>query len=240
MISKSLPRVFALAPPGTAGIGIAVAACRANALGILDFGFGGTQDPDDAFAQIRRLTSLPFAIRTRARAIVNASLNPARASFPEVVCVPVWSAQGDVLARAAAAIRQAGRVAIAEATTLLEARLAHSAGFDALILSGHESGGWCGAESSFVLLQGVLAETALPVWVRGGIGPNVAAGCLAAGANGVVLDGALLLSRESPLSPEWRQRIARCDGSETTLIRPLEGVSIRVFAFPGSRAAPRR
>ena len=49
-----------------------------------------------------------------------------------------------------------------------------------------------------MLLQGVLAESDLPVWVRGGIGPNVAAGCMAAGATGVVLDGALLLSRESP------------------------------------------
>ena len=73
-------------------------------------------------------------------------------------------------------------------------------------------------ESSFVLLQGVLAESDLPVWVRGGIGPSVAAGCIAAGASGVVLDGALLLTRESPLSPVWRKRIARSDGSETVAI----------------------
>ena len=100
--------------------------------------------------------------------------------------------------------------------TRAEARFAQSAGFDALMLSGHESAGWCGPESSFVLLQGVLAESSLPVWVRGGIGPNVAAGCIAAGASGVVLDGALLLSRESPVPAAWRERIARCDGSETT------------------------
>ena len=41
-------------------------------------------------------------------------------------------------------------------------------------------------------MQGVLAESTVPVWVRGGIGPHVAAGCIAAGAAGVVLDGAIL------------------------------------------------
>src|SRR5262249_42566845 len=117
-----------------------------------------------------------------------------------------------------------------------DARFAQSAGFDALILSGHEAGGWCGAESSFVLLQGVLADCALPVWVRGGIGPNVAAGCLAAGATGVVLDGALMLARESLVSAHWRERIARCDGSETIVITPQAGVSVRVLALPASQS----
>ena len=63
-----------------------------------------------------------------------------------------------------------------------------------------------------------MPQGSLPVWVRGGIGPNVAAGCVAAGAAGVVLDGAILLARESPLGPEWRERIARWDGSETTVV----------------------
>src|SRR5207244_3735635 len=96
-----------------------------------------------------------------------------------------------------------------------------------------------GAESSFVLLQMALADVGLPVWVRGGIGPSVAAGCVAAGAAGVVLDGALLLARESPLSPAWRERVARSDGSETTVIEPLGGASVRVFALPGSEALAR-
>ena len=128
---------------------------------------------------------------------------------------------------------------IAEVTTRSEASRARSAGFDAVVVSGHESGGWCGSESSFVLLQGVVAEAGLPVWVRGGIGPNVAAGCMAAGAAGVVLDGALLLARESPLSPGWRQRVSRCDGSETVVIVPRCGAGLRVFAPPGSAALAR-
>ncbi len=96
-----------------------------------------------------------------------------------------------------------------------------------------------------MLLQAALAEGGAPVWVRGGIGPNVAAGCVAAGAAGVVLDGALLLARESPLEPEWRERIARWDGSETTVVAPWSGAGIRVFAVarlgaPGSTAQRRQ
>jgi hypothetical protein len=54
-----------------------------------------------------------------------------------------------------------------------------------------------------------------------------------------VLDGALLLARESPWDPEWRQRIARWDGSETAVVGPRSGPGVRVFAGPGSAALAR-
>jgi acyl transferase domain-containing protein/NAD(P)H-dependent flavin oxidoreductase YrpB (nitropropane dioxygenase family) len=237
--SNSLPRVIALAPQGIEGITIAVAACRANALGIIDCSFGDIQGARGSFAQLSRLTSRPYGIRIRACEIRSDSLFETFVSGPEVVCIPVWSAEPDEVARAAGIVREPGRLAIADVTTRAEACFAQSVGFDALMVSGHESAGWCGPESSFVLLQGVLAETSLPVWVRGGIGPNVAAGCVAAGARGVVLDGALILSRESRMKAEWRERIARSDGSETTVITPRTGVAVRVFALPGSVALAR-
>ena len=134
------------------------------------------------------------------------------------------------------AIHETGRLVLGEVTSRAEIRRAIAAGVAGLIVAGNEAGGWGGAESSFVLLQVALAEGKLPVWVRGGIGPNVAAGCVAAGAAGVVLDGALLLARESPLGPEWRERIARWDGSETTVVAPRAAAGVRVFALPGSAA----
>ena len=56
------------------------------------------------------------------------------------------------------------------------------------IAKGHECGGWVGESSAFILAQQVLNRTPLPVHVQGGIGPQTAAACLAAGAAGVVLD----------------------------------------------------
>ena len=52
---------------------------------------------------------------------------------------------------------------------------------------------------------------------------------MAAGAAGVVLDGALLLARETPLEPSWRERIARWDGSETLVVAPERAA--KVFGY---------
>ena len=239
MTSNCLPRVFALAPTGSEGLAIAAAACRANAFGIVDLSFGPFRDPGAAFDRMGTLTARPFGVRVHAQDILSGSVLKSGNHAPLAICIPVRSAKSEQLPELAALIRGANRLAIAEVTTRAEAGLARSAGFQGLILSGHESGGWCGAESSFVLLQRVLAESDLPVWVRGGIGSTTAADCIAAGAAGVVLDGALLLSRESPLSPGWRERLARCDGSETVVIVPREGASLRVFAPPASEAVAR-
>jgi acyl transferase domain-containing protein/NAD(P)H-dependent flavin oxidoreductase YrpB (nitropropane dioxygenase family) len=237
--SNCLPRVFALAPTGSEGLAIAAAACRANAFGIIDLSLGAFQDPQRAFDRLRLHTARPFGVRIHAQDLLSGSVLEPANHAPDAIWIPIPSAKPDQLPELAALIHGANRFAIAEATTRAEAGLARSAGFDGLILSGHESGGWCGAESSFALLQGVLAENDLPVWVRGGIGPAVAAACIAAGAAGVVLDGALLLSRESPLSPSWRERLARSDGSETVVIVPRKGANLRVFAPSGSEAVAR-
>ncbi len=128
---------------------------------------------------------------------------------------------------------------LAEATSRAGIQRAIAAGVTGLIVSGQEAGGRCGSDSSFVLLQAALAAGAPPVWVRGGIGERAAAGVVAAGAAGVVLDGALLLARESPLDESWRERIEFWDGSETTVVAPPASAGLRVFAMPGSPALAR-
>jgi len=237
--SQTLPRILALAPKGIEGIGIVAAACRASFLGIVDFRSDTGGDAVEALARLSRLTDSPFGIRVPAEAILaGCAFGPDIAGL-KVVCIPVGSFEAELLDGLVGSIRDSGRLAIGEVTSRGEVRRAIKAGFPGIIVSGHEAGGWGGGESSFVLLQGVLADGGPPVWVRGGIGPNVAAGCIAAGAAGVVLDGALLLARESPLGEEWRERLARWDGSETTVIGPASGPGVRFFALPGSGAVAR-
>ena len=77
----------------------------------------------------------------------------------------------------------------------------------------------------------------LPFWVRGGIGPNTAAACLAAGARGVVLDSQVLLARESPLTESCAARVAGLDGSETAVLGARLGEAYRVYSRPDSPAA---
>jgi acyl transferase domain-containing protein/NAD(P)-dependent dehydrogenase (short-subunit alcohol dehydrogenase family)/acyl carrier protein len=131
-------------------------------------------------------------------------------------------------------IQDSGKQVLWEVVSAAEAEAALGAGVDGLIVVGQEASGRVGEESAFILLQSILAMTDRPVWVRGGIGPRSAAGCIAAGAAGVVLEGAVLLARESPLSEEIRAQIAAWDGSESVLIEPREGLPIRVYAPPRS------
>lgn len=102
-----------------------------------------------------------------------------------------------------------------------EARAALAAGAAGLIAKGQESGGLVGDESSFILLQRIIALDELagtPVWCQGGIGLHTAAGAIAAGAFGVVLDSQLALLGESSLPAEIRQAVQAMDGSETRCI----------------------
>ena len=96
-----------------------------------------------------------------------------------------------------------------EAVDWDEVLRAQSLGVDGVVLKGSESGGRVGQTTAFILLQRwharfALAADRLPAWVQGGIGLNSAAACLAAGADGVVLDAQVLLTRESPLAEPAR------------------------------------
>src|SRR5262249_21404839 len=123
-----------------------------------------------------------------------------------------------------------------ETTSLTEAQLAADTGIDGLIAKGHESGGRVGEETTFILLQRLVAETSLPVWAHGGVSLHTAAACYAAGADGVVLDAQLTLTRESSLPEASKNSIARMDGSETICLGNKLGETYRIYYRPGMSA----
>ncbi|HEV3163691.1 MAG TPA: beta-ketoacyl synthase N-terminal-like domain-containing protein, partial [Isosphaeraceae bacterium] len=238
-MSSSVPRVLALGPAGMPQPGMVVAASRAGSLGILDFAIGSDLDGARAAARVvSRLGTRPFGLRLSAETLARCDASAWPANLALVVATEPddgdWSRP---LQRA----REAGWTFLAEVTSRASAQAASTAGADGLIVAGHEAGGRGGEESSFVLLQGVLAQApaAMPVWVRGGVGLRVASACVAAGARGVVLDGTLLLARESPLAEAVRERIERWDGSETTVLGRATARPLRVHAAPTSAAAQR-
>ncbi|MGO9917297.1 MAG: beta-ketoacyl synthase N-terminal-like domain-containing protein, partial [Isosphaeraceae bacterium] len=199
MTNQTMPRILALAPRGSGGLNVVAAACRARALGILDLCADPDADVDGLSAGLSRLTSQPFGLRVAATELHRQTW--LGDDIPGLAAVCVVLGAGDDpggLGELVQAIERSGRIAIAEVTTRQGIRQAIQAGIPALIVAGKEAGA-SGLESSLDLLQAALAEGTAPVWVKGGIGPAVAASCATAGAAGVVLDGALLLARESPL-----------------------------------------
>lgn len=212
-----------------------MAASHAGALGIFDFGFEfRVEDELDTLLRTSKyLKGKAFGIRVSTSAFDATEL----AELPSNLSVVVFSGRGadhDELRRLSHLLRNSGRIGVAEVTTRADCKAATEAGFAALIAAGNEAGGWVSKESSFILLQALLTQDVPPIWVRGGIGPWSASACVAAGASGVVLDGALLLAKESALSAPVRARIERWDGSESTVVGGEVGRLLRVQADVGS------
>lgn len=107
-----------------------------------------------------------------------------------------------------------------------------------LIARGHESGGWVGEDSAFILLQKLLAMQSYPVYVQGGIGIHTASACRAVGAAGVVLDDQLWLMPESPLPEAWKAHLKNLTGQEAIGVGERLGMSCRVLTRPGFAVIP--
>ncbi len=212
------------------------AATRAGALGVLDLNWldpAGLVATTSVVRQLARRSDRGFAVRVDARSVSAAWL----ASLPATAGTVIATAstrEAAELKPALDLIRQSGREPWAEVVARDGAVAVELAGATGLIIAGHEAGGFVGDDSSFILAQAVVARVQVPVWVRGGVGPQVAAGCVALGAAGVVLDGAALLTRESRPDDADRARVARWDGGETRVLGPSGGNHYRVQIAPGS------
>ena len=237
--------IIVLTPPAWIDASFAIAACRSRAKGYLDVEYATEQQ---AWEQLRRLELYapgPFGIKVGPESVT--LLDALMAAFPRGRLDWVCLAGGgrEDLERCVEGLKGRGRRILFEAVSLAEAQLGERLGVDGLILKGHEAGGRVGAETSFILLQRWRAHVErggnadLPVFVQGGIGPNTAAACAAGGATGVVLDAQLLLTRESSIPEEIRQRLAAFDGSETSCPGERLGAPYRVLSRPGLTAPGR-
>ncbi len=111
--------------------------------------------------------------------------------------------------------------------------------FEGYVLTGHEAGGEGAEATSFMLLQKIRPHAAMPLWVRGGVGPAAASACAAGGADGVFFDDALLLFPELGAEPGLVSALSRLNGSETRLIGESLDQPWRVYAPLKSAAAAR-
>ncbi|MDM4769636.1 type I polyketide synthase [Solimonas sp. SE-A11] len=228
--------ILGLSPAGLPTPALATAMARAGGAGLLNLEF--CADTAAATAQFQRLLQEGGRGRvglrlTAAQAELGKSLL-ARAGDRALTLVLGGPAAGLVhLAKAIGARKQDRVLAeISDASALPE--LGNR--FQGLVVRGHESGGWVGEYTSYILLQKLGERSKLPLFVQGGIGVHSAAACRAAGAAGVVLDDQLLLLAESPLPPQQQAEFARLNGAETKLFGELVDQSCRVYARPGSAA----
>ena len=217
--------------PASADCAAAIAASRAGALGVADLTFIA-----DPAAALQRLTLLSEHSRGRWGALVDDGplLAGILGAGPEELDTIIVSSTGtDGLAQLVAQVTGAGRRAYAIATSLDQAVAAHAAGAAAVIAKGNEAGGWIGDEGAFILLQRLVQALPIPVWAHGGIGLHTVAAAYAGGAAGALLDGQVLLARESTLPAADRAAISAMDGSETAVFGAELAARVRFYARPG-------
>lgn len=154
------------------------------------------------------------------------------------------------------ALRGAGCLLIATATSIAEARVIEAAGLDAVIAQGIEAGGHRGvfdpaapddALGTLALTRLLARETRLPVIAAGGImdGAGIAA-ALALGAVAAQLGTAFIACPESAADDAWRAALAGPGAWHTRLTalisgRPARALPNRFTALdgrPGARLPP--
>ncbi len=229
-----------ISPEALSNPSLEIAAARAGAAGVLDVEYlDDCQAILSAVKTLRRQKgTLNFGIKCNIAQIrelsaaLTALASPGQGNI--VILTGAWDSGAAALAQSVRDLRDRGLKVLAEVTSVEQGLVAQAAGADAVIAKGHESGGLVGELTTFVLVQGCIRQLVLPVWAHGGIGLNTAAAVFAAGAAGIVLDSQLALLRESQLPLELKARIARLDGTETTLIGGPAGQSLRLLSSPVS------
>lgn len=238
------PTLLALTPATRLDPGIAIAACRAGAVGVLDLEYA--LDPGAIAACLQRLeqfTDRPYGVKlgpANSQVLDSLLRTNGTTALPGWIVLAAWDAAS--LGEVASALKAAGIRALVEAVSVDEALVAARLPTDGVVLKGNEAGGRVADETSLVLLQHWLAVAQkeavdkVPFWVQGGVGPNSASAVVAAGAAGVVLDNQLLLTRESPLNEAERAWAAACDGGETRQVGGELKAPYRLTAGPQSES----
>jgi acyl transferase domain-containing protein/NAD(P)H-dependent flavin oxidoreductase YrpB (nitropropane dioxygenase family)/NAD(P)-dependent dehydrogenase (short-subunit alcohol dehydrogenase family) len=228
---------FVFTPAGYADAALAIAACRAGGVGVLNGELASNSAAvvaalDQLAANARapyglKLDALSDGLAAAARAHANQDLKWL------IVDAEILSACEALIAD----VRRAGVRVLAEVKSA-DWPASALASCDGLLIKGNESGGFVGEDSSFILLQKWRQRTRLPLYVRGGITPHVAAACATIGVAGGVLDSQLLLMDEVRLPDALRTLLGNLSGSETIAVGHGEaGEYFRLLVRPGLVAA---
>jgi len=229
---------FVFTPAGLGDAALAIAASRAGAVGV----YNAELDTDTkaVVAALERLAQHArggYGIKLDAvDATLAASLraHAGRGLQWLIVDAGLVAEQLDLID----GLRAAGTQVLAEVRTPQPLDAALEAHLDGLLVKGNEAGGFVGEDASFILLQKWLQQSDMPLYLRGGLTPHVAAACSAVGVAGGVLESQLLLLDEVRLPDALRTLIGNLAGSETVAVGDGEhGEYFRILVRPGHAAA---
>ncbi|HMK37470.1 MAG TPA: SDR family NAD(P)-dependent oxidoreductase [Desulfomonilaceae bacterium] len=193
----------------------------AGGMGIVDHvtSYGFNVSPD-----------ISHGIRIRLDRLDSAPVN----SGTKIALLPLEDAER-LTALKPAALALFGLPVLAEVESAAQAAAAEKAGAAGLVIKGNEGPGRVSETSGLVLLQQVLAAAEIPVFLQGGVTFRTAAGAVAAGAAGVVLDVHLLLTESSRLGPALKEFLRSLGFPASVTLGETTGTPVRVYSRIGTR-----
>ncbi|GGM54658.1 2-nitropropane dioxygenase [Dactylosporangium sucinum] len=209
--------------------GLTAATSNAGGLGILASATLSFEELATAITQVHKRTDQPFGVNLRADApdarkrvdlLIGEGVKVASfALAPKPDLIERLKAAGTVVVPSVGARRHAEKVA--------------AWGADAVVVQGGEGGGHTGPVPTSLLLPQVVDAVDIPVIAAGGYfdGRGLVA-ALAYGAAGIAMGTRFLLTSDSPVPVEVKQRYLKASLTDTVVTDALDGVPQRVLRTP--------
>jgi NAD(P)H-dependent flavin oxidoreductase YrpB (nitropropane dioxygenase family) len=209
-----------------AGARLVSATSNAGGLGILASATMTIDELATAVRKVKSATDRPFGVNIRADAADAGDRVDLMIREGVKVASFALAPKQELIAR----LKEAGSVVIPSVGAAKHARKVASWGADAVIVQGGEGGGHTGPVASTLLLPSVLDAVDIPVIAAGGFfdGRGLAA-ALSYGAAGVAMGTRFLLTSDSTVPEEIKQRYLQAALDGTVVSTRVDGMPHRVL-----------
>jgi NAD(P)H-dependent flavin oxidoreductase YrpB (nitropropane dioxygenase family) len=209
-----------------AGARLVAATSNAGGLGILASATMTIDELATAIAKVKSTTDKPFGVNIRADAADAGDRVDLMIREGVKVASFALAPKQELIAR----LKEAGAVVVPSVGAAKHARKVASWGADAVIVQGGEGGGHTGPVATTLLLPSVLDAVDIPVIAAGGFfdGRGLAA-ALSYGAAGVAMGTRFLLTADSTVPDEIKQRYLQAALDGTVVSTRVDGMPHRVL-----------
>jgi NAD(P)H-dependent flavin oxidoreductase YrpB (nitropropane dioxygenase family) len=209
-----------------AGARLVSATSNAGGLGILASATMTIDELATAIAKVKSTTDRPFGVNIRADAADAGDRVDLMIREGVKVASFALAPKQELIAR----LKEAGAVVVPSVGAAKHARKVASWGADAVIVQGGEGGGHTGPVATTLLLPSVLDAVDIPVIAAGGFfdGRGLAA-ALSYGAAGVAMGTRFLLTADSTVPDEIKQRYLQAALDGTVVSTRVDGMPHRVL-----------
>jgi len=209
-----------------AGARLVSATSNAGGLGILASATMTIDELATAIAKVKSATDKPFGVNIRADAADAGDRVDLMIREGVKVASFALAPKQELIAR----LKEAGAVVVPSVGAAKHARKVAGWGADAVIVQGGEGGGHTGPVATTLLLPSVLDAVDIPVIAAGGFfdGRGLAA-ALSYGAAGVAMGTRFLLTADSTVPEEIKQRYLQAALDGTVVSTRVDGMPHRVL-----------